>query len=226
MSKTVLMFPGEGPDEAEPDLEAQRQRRRAQLEAIIFSAEGPPTCAQLADALGVPEETVQADIKLLLDSYKADARGIEIRPVGGGYRMFTKPAHHDAVRAFAKTLKPRRRLSPAALETLAIVAYRQPVTIPEIQAIRGATASSGVVHTLLGHKLIATAGRKKVIGRPMRYKTTSDFLIYFGLNDLSELPTLKEIKELEASLEIEDLQVVEESGDEPRSDEGSLGSGE
>jgi segregation and condensation protein B len=109
--------------------------------------------------------------------------------------MFTKAQHHEAIRGFVKTLRPKLRLSLPALETLAVVAYKQPVTVPEIQAIRGVNAG-GVIHTLLNHKLINTAGRKKVIGRPMQYKTTKEFLVQFGLNDLSELPNLKELEEL------------------------------
>ena len=214
MSDTILTFPGLVPEESEGDAEDRRQQRIGLLEAIIYGAEDPPTNAQLAAGLGIPEETLAADIKLLLESYRSEARGIEIRAVAGGYRMFTKPEHHEAVRAFAKTTRPHLRLSMAALETLAIVAYRQPVTIPEIQAIRGKVSASGVIHTLLRHKLITTAGRKKVIGRPMRYKTTDEFLIHFGLNDLSELPTLKEMEDLDRSLSGESVQSVDgaESG--------------
>ena len=178
------------------------------LEAVIFAAETPPTAEQLAAALDHPEEVVQEDLKLLCKSYRGEDRGVEIRPVGGGYRMFTKAEHHEAVKTFADSVKPRLRLSAAALETLAIVAYRQPVTIPEIGAIRGVTAPGGVIHTLLRHKLIATAGRKKVIGRPMRYKTTKQFLMHFGLNDLSDLPTMKEMEDLSLAALNEDAQAA------------------
>ncbi len=203
MSETVVTFPGLFPEESEGDAEERQKQRIGLLEAIIYAAEDPPTSSQLAAGLGIPEEILAADIKLLLESYRPEVRGIEIRAVAGGYRMFTKPEHHEAVRAFVKTMKPRLRLSMAALETLSIVAFRQPVTIPEIQAIRGKVSAGGVIHTLLGHKLITTAGRKKVIGRPMRYKTTDEFLIHFGLNDLSELPTLKEMEDLDRSLATE-----------------------
>ena len=217
MNETVVTFPGLIPEESEGNPEERQKQRLALLEAIIYGAEDPPTNAHLAAGLGVPEEILAADIELLLESYKSEARGIEIRAVGGGYRMFTKPEHHEAVRAFAKTMKPRLRLSMAALETLAIVAYRQPVTTPEIQAIRGKASAGGVIHTLLRHRLIATAGRKKVIGRPMRYKTTDEFLIHFGLNDLSELPTLKEMEDLDRSLAGEAIQVVDEAESDPAS---------
>lgn len=211
MSETVVTFPGLFPEESEGDPEERQKRRIGLLEAIIYAAVDPPTNAQLAAGLGVPEEILAADIKLLLESYAPDTRGIEIRAVAGGYRMFTKPEHHEAVRAFAKTMKPHLRLSMAALETLAIVAFRQPVTIPEIQSIRGKVSASGVIHTLLRHKLITTAGRKKVIGRPMRYKTTDEFLIHFGLNDLSELPTLKDMEDLDRSLAGEDHGIVSDA---------------
>lgn len=124
-------------------------------------------------------------------------RGVEIRKVAGGYRMSTKPEHHDVVRAFAKSLKPPIRLSLQALETLAVIAYKQPVTVPEISEIRGVD-SSGVIGTLFDRKLITTAGRKAVIGRPMLYKTTKDFLMRFGLSDLSELPSIEEFEKLAA----------------------------
>lgn len=134
----------------------------------------------------------------LIADFGREDRGIEIRQVAGGYRMSTKPEHHDVVRAFAKSLKPPIRLSLPALETLAVIAYKQPVTVPEIGEIRGVDASA-VIGTLLERKLITTAGRKAVVGRPMLYKTSKDFLIRFGLKDLSELPSLEEFEKLAAS---------------------------
>jgi segregation and condensation protein B len=134
--------------------------------------------------------------ELVADYANAD-HGIEVREVAGGYRMSTKPEHHDLVRAFAKSLKPPVRLSLQALETLAVIAYKQPVTVPEISDIRGVDAS-GVIGTLLERKLITTAGRKAVLGRPMLYKTTKDFLMRFGLRDLDELPSLEEFEKLAA----------------------------
>lgn len=129
--------------------------------------------------------------------FNREDHGIEIREVAGGYRMSTKPEHHDVVRAFAKSLKPPIRLSLQALETLAVIAYKQPVTVPEISDIRGVD-SSGVIGTLLERKLITTAGRKAVVGRPMLYKTTKDFLMRFGLSDIGELPSLEEFEKLAA----------------------------
>jgi segregation and condensation protein B len=133
----------------------------------------------------------------LIAEYAREDSGIEIRQVAGGYRMSTKPEHHDVVRAFSKSLKPPVRLSLQALETLAVIAYKQPVTVPEISDIRGVDASA-VIGTLLERKLVTTAGRKAVVGRPMLYKTSKDFLLRFGLNDLSELPSLEEFEKLAA----------------------------
>lgn len=133
----------------------------------------------------------------LMAEFNREDHGIEVRQVAGGYRMSTKPEHHDIVRAFSKSLKPPIRLSLQALETLAVIAYKQPVTVPEISEIRGVDAA-GVIGTLLERKLITTAGRKAVVGRPMLYKTTKDFLLRFGLKDLNELPSLEEFEKLAA----------------------------
>src|SRR5438067_11885312 len=120
---------------------------------------------------------------------------MEIRQVAGGYRMSTKPEHHDLIRSFAKSLKPPIRLSLQALETLAVIAYKQPVTAPEISEIRGVD-TSGVLANLIARKLITTAGRKQVIGRPILYKTTKDFLLRFGLKDVNELPSMEEFEKM------------------------------
>jgi len=127
---------------------------------------------------------ISSVIEQLIGEYSASDRGMEIRQVAGGYRMATKPEHHDVVVTFAKSLKPPIRLSLQALETLSVIAYKQPVTVPEISEIRGVD-SSGVIATLLDRKLITTAGRKQVIGRPILYKTTKEFLLRSGLNDVS-----------------------------------------
>src|SRR5271157_2347884 len=131
----------------------------------------------------------------LTTDYSESDHGVEIRQIAGGYRMGTKPEHHDVVVSFAKSLKPPIRLSLQALETLAVIAYKQPVTVPEISEIRGVD-SSGVIATLLDRKLITTAGRKQVIGRPILYKTTKDFLLRFGLGDIGELPSVEEFEKL------------------------------
>lgn len=147
---------------------------------------------------------VRATIEELIAEYDASNRGMEIRAVAGGYRMSTRPEHHDSVRVFAKTLKPPVRLSLQALETLAVIAYKQPVTVPEISEIRGVD-SSGVIGTLLDRKLITTAGRKQVIGRPILYKTTREFLLRFGLKDVNELPSMEEFEKLAGDTEQADL---------------------
>jgi len=138
---------------------------------------------------------IRATIEELIADYSGANHGIEIRQVAGGYRMSTKPEQHDVVRAFAKSLKPPFRLSLPALETLAVIAYKQPVTVPEISEIRGVD-SGGVIATLLDRKLITTAGRKAVIGRPILYKTSKDFLLRFGLKDINELPSMEEFEKL------------------------------
>jgi segregation and condensation protein B len=122
-------------------------------------------------------------------------RGLEIREVAGGFRFATKPEYHDAVRGFVKSLKPPLKLTLQALETLAVVAYKQPVTAPEISEIRGVD-SSGVLGSLIARKLITTAGRKQVIGRPILYKTTKEFLLKFGLKDVAELPSIEEFEKM------------------------------
>jgi segregation and condensation protein B len=168
---------------------------KAAIEAIVYAAEEPATAAQIAAALSQPEERVARLLAELVAAYNAPEHGVAIREIAGGYKVATKPEHHDAVRAFARSLKPPLKLSLAALETLAAIAYKQPITAPEIMAIRG-VQGAGVLNTLLERKLIRTAGRKNVVGRPILYRTTNDFLVQFGLNDLSELPTLKEFEEL------------------------------
>jgi segregation and condensation protein B len=131
----------------------------------------------------------------LIADYATSDRGLEVREVAGGYRMATKPEYHDAVRGFVRTLKPPLKLSLQALETLAVVAYKQPVTAPEISEIRGVD-SGGVLGSLISRKLVTTAGRKQVIGRPILYKTTKDFLLRFGLKDISELPSIEEFEKM------------------------------
>jgi segregation and condensation protein B len=182
---------------------------KAKLEAIIYASETPVTLDQMielvkesvvsegaADGTEVKSRVCLALEQLVADYYAPD-HGIEIRQIAGGYRMSTKPEQHDIVRSFAKSLKPPIRLSLPALETLAVIAYKQPVTVPEISEIRGVD-SNGVIATLLDRKLITTAGRKAVIGRPILYKTTREFLMRFGLKDVGELPSMEEFEKLVA----------------------------
>ncbi len=182
---------------------------KAQLEAIIYAAETPITLEQMTQlvketviAEGAADEAemksrVRSCLEELVGQFGSPDHGIEIRQVAGGYRMSTKPEQHEVVRAFAKSLKPPIRLSLPALETLAVIAYKQPVTVPEINDIRGVD-SGGVIGTLLDRKLITTAGRKQVIGRPILYKTTKEFLMRFGLKDVNELPSMEEFEKLVA----------------------------
>jgi segregation and condensation protein B len=149
----------------------------------------------------------------LIAEYAADGRGVEIREIAGGYRMATKPEYHEAVRSFIKGQKPPLKLSLPALETLAVIAYKQPVTAPEVNEIRGVD-SSGVFGSLLARKLIVTAGRKPVIGRPILYKTTREFLLRFGLKDVSELPSMEEFEKMAAS-ELEETGIAETGIAEP-----------
>jgi segregation and condensation protein B len=147
----------------------------------------------------------------LIASCASDDRGVEIREVAGGFRMATKPEYHDAVRNFVKSIKQPLKLSLQALETLAVIAYKQPVTAPEVNEIRGVDTSA-VFGTLLSRKLITTAGRKAVLGRPILYKTTREFLLRFGLKDVSELPSMEEFEKL-AALEFDEQEqaAVEDS---------------
>jgi len=173
-----------------------RDALQAQLEAIIYVSEDPVTLGQLEKVLPeVAREELRAALEELVASGRSPARGLEIRQVAGGYRMYTKTEHHEAVRKFVRSQKPPLRLSLPALETLAIIAYKQPATLPEIKAIRGVDPASALA-TLLEKGLVVTAGRKAVVGRPILYRTSKEFLLRFGLKDVNELPTLEEFEEL------------------------------
>ena len=167
----------------------------AVLEAIIYVTDEPLTLDQIAEATEQPRERVAELLDRLCAEYDRPERGLSIREVAGGFRMTTKPEHHDAVRRFVRNLNPPMKLSLPALETLAVIAYKQPITTAEIMDIRG-VQGAGVLKTLLDRKLIAAAGRKQVIGKPFLYKTTKEFLVQFGLKNLQELPTLKEFQDL------------------------------
>jgi len=180
---------------------------QAILEAIVYITDEPLTAQQIAAAIEQPIDKVKRLLDQLVEEYGKIEHGLSIREIAGGYKMATKAEHHEAVRAFVKKLTPPMKLSLPALETLAVIAYKQPVTTPEIMEIRG-VQGAGVLKTLLDRKLIAEAGRKDVVGRPLTYKTTKEFLVQFGLKDLKELPTLKEFEELGR------LELVEESQSE------------
>lgn len=172
------------------------QDLKSVIEAIIYVADDPVPLKTLRDLFpDEPTEKITAVLEELKLEYQAAEHGIEIRDVANGLKMSTKPEHHEVLKQFARTQRPPNRLSLSALETLACIAYKQPITLPEIQEIRGVNASS-VIHTLLEKKLVVAAGRKAVVGRPILYRTSREFLIHFGLKDLSELPTLKEFEEI------------------------------
>jgi segregation and condensation protein B len=199
---------------------------KAQLEAMIYAAETPITLEQITElvkesvvAAGAADDAevksrVRSCLEELVGEYGSPSHGIEIRQLAGGYRMSTKPEQHEVVRAFAKSLKPPIRLSLPSLETLAVIAYKQPVTVPEINEIRGVD-SGGVIGTLLDRKLITTAGRKQVIGRPILYKTTKEFLMRFGLKDVNELPSMEEFEKLVAESFQAELIPAESAAAEP-----------
>ena len=192
--ETVLSMDDLLENAAEPVSLADAQLQ-AVIEAMVYVTEEPLTVAQMAAVLQQPEGRVTSALQQLMAEFEKPEHGLAIREVAGGFQMATKPEHHEAVRNFVKSLKSPLKLSLPALETLAVIAYKQPVTSPEIMEIRG-VQGAGVLKTLLDRKLIATAGRKEVIGKPILYKTTKDFLVQFGLRDLSELPSLKEFEEI------------------------------
>jgi len=178
-----------------PSVELPDEQLRAVVEAVIYVTDEPLTADQIATALEQPAAKIGRLLEELTAEYNKSEHGLTIREVAGGFKLSTKPEHHEAIRAFVKNLKPPLKLSLPALETLALIAYKQPITAPEIMEVRG-VQGAGVLKTLIDRKLIATAGRKAVLGKPILYKTTKEFLVQFGLKDLSELPTLKEFEEL------------------------------
>ena len=211
------------PGEAEAGAEAELEAETAPDE-IAAAEQGTDAPVEVVpDEKKAARETKERERKLrdyfrsildqLINDYAMGDRGLEIREVASGYRMATKPEYHDAVRGFVKSLKPPLKLSLQALETLAVVAYKQPVTAPEISEIRGVD-SGGVLGSLMARKLVTTAGRKQVIGRPILYKTTRDFLLRFGLKDVNELPSIEEFEKMAGELaEQEEIPMTSEEHD-------------
>jgi len=191
------------------------EQLKAIVEAVIYITDEPLSADQIATALQQPAAKVGQVLEELAAEYNKSEHGLTIREVAGGYKMSTKAEHHEAIRAFVKNLKPALKLSIAALETLALIAYKQPITAPEVMEIRG-VQGAGVLKTLLDRKLIATSGRKAVLGKPILYKTTKEFLVQFGLKDLNELPTLKEFEEL-GRLSLGDVEEPTEAAPAPDS---------
>ncbi len=197
---------------AAPAVPLDTAQLKAIVEAVIYITDEPLSADQIATALREPADRIGEVLAELTAEYNRPDRGLTLREVAGGYKMSTKPEHHEAVRAFVKNLKPSLKLSLPALETLALIAYKQPITAPEIMEVRG-VQGAGVLKTLLDRKLIATAGHKSVLGKPILYKTTKEFLVQFGLKDLSELPTLKEFEEI-ARLSLTDSDLPAEAAPE------------
>ena len=183
----------------EPTPLPEAPKLRSILEALIFAAEEPLALDDLEELFpGAPKESLQEALDDVASRWETEDRGLQVLRVAGGYRLTTRPDLGEWVRALFRA-RNRRRLSGAALETLAIVAYRQPITTPEIQALRG-TDPAGVLQTLLDRRLLKVVGRKKVVGKPMLYGTTPEFLTHFGLNTLADLPTLEEFGALVTTL--------------------------
>ena len=211
------------PDEPEPTETAPNREPEPTEDAPIPEHPEPPAVSP--DPKSAKQDEKARDRRLreyfrsildeLIADYATSERGLEIREVASGYRLATKPEYHDAVRGFVKSLKPALKLSLQALETLAVVAYKQPVTAPEISEIRGVD-SGGVLGSLMARKLITTAGRKQVIGRPILYKTTRDFLLRFGLKDVSELPSIEEFEKMAGELADTFAEPVQEEIQMPR----------
>jgi segregation and condensation protein B len=165
------------------------------IESLIFVSEEPMSIRQISSILeGESADDIEAAAGQLVEEFNARGGGLEMRRLAGGYQIRTRPEHSEYVRRYLKS-QPSARLSIAALETLAVIAYKQPITIPEILEIRGVTSTSAI-KTLLDRRLIVAKGHKNVVGRPMLYGTSKEFLIQFGLNDLTELPNLEEFEDL------------------------------
>jgi len=219
--QTPLSAPAESvPDEA-PVLPAQEVR--AILEALVFASPQPITPREIGEVLGgVPRSAWQEALDELKADYARDVRGLQLIEVAGGWQITTRPEYNDWVRALLDPKSPTR-LSIQALETLAVVAYKQPVTLPEIIDLRG-VRSGGVIKTLLEKRLIRILGRKEVVGRPILYGTTKQFLLHFGLNDLSQLPKIEEFAEvLGEEVDVEGLKRAIEA---PTPSEAPLAEGE
>jgi segregation and condensation protein B len=185
------------PEIDEVEITASLAELKPAIEAILFVADEPVPFNQLCKILGdVNSADVYATIVELMSEYEARNSGLELREIAGGWRISTRPQHHEFIRKYLKS-KPSARLSLPALETLAVIAYKQPVTVPEVLEIRGVSSSSAI-KTLLEKRLIVTKGRKETVGRPMMYGTSKEFLIQFGLRDLNELPSIEDFEELTA----------------------------
>jgi len=190
-------------DSDDSEIVGERQISDAELksitEALIFVADEPITAKMIAQVVKVDREAIEKVIAELANDYEAGKGGLQLREIAGGWQIATRPEFHEQVRAYLKS-KPSAKLSLASLETLAVIAYRQPVTVPEILEIRGVQSPSAI-KTLLDKRLIVAKGRKETVGRPMMYGTSKEFLIQFGLKDLSELPSIEDFQDLAGGVE-------------------------
>src|ERR1041385_7227548 len=192
--QTSLSVEEEGDDDAPLASPQSQAERAAVIEALIFVSDEPLSVKTIADVLKEDKAVVSETIQTLAQEFNARNGGLQLREVAGGWQFATRPEYHEHVRAFLKT-RPSAKLSIASLETLAVIAYRQPVTVPEILEIRGVQSPSAI-KTLLDKKLIVAKGRKETVGRPMMYGTSKEFLMQFGLKDLSELPGVEDFHDL------------------------------
>ena len=184
----------ESADEALLFAPQSQAERAAVIEALIFVSDEPLSVKAIADVLKEDKEVIGETVKALAEEFNGRSGGLQLREVAGGWQFATLPEYHEHVRAFLKT-RPSAKLTIASLETLAVIAYRQPVTVPEILEIRGVQSPSSI-KTLLDKKLIVAKGRKDTVGRPMMYGTSKEFLLQFGLKDLSELPSVEDFHDL------------------------------
>ena len=184
----------EGEDEAPLSAPQSQSERAAIIEALIFVSDEPLSVKMIADVLREDKQVISETVAALAEEFNGRNGGLQLREVAGGWQFATRPEYHEHVRAFLKT-RPSAKLTIASLETLAVIAYRQPVTVPEILEIRGVQSPSAI-KTLLDKKLIVAKGRKETVGRPMMYGTSKEFLLQFGLKDLSELPSVEDFHDL------------------------------
>ena len=198
MSKAAKAAEVDETFEPDGEIEGEREIGRAELkgiaEALIFVADEPISPKSIADVLKVEREAVETAIGELAKEYERRNGGLQMREIAGGWQIATRPEYHEQIRAYLKS-RPSAKLSLASLETLAVIAYKQPVTVPEILEIRGVQSPSAI-KTLLDKRLIVAKGRKETVGRPMMYGTSKEFLIQFGLKDLSELPSIEDFQDL------------------------------
>ena len=181
-------------EDATPIAVQSTEERTAIIEALIYVSDEPLNARTIAEVLKEDQSVIEEGLASLVKEFNGRASGLQLREVAGGWQFATRPEYHEHVRAFLKS-RPSAKLSLASLETLAVIAYKQPITVPEILDIRGVQSPSSI-KTLLDKKLIVAKGRKEAVGRPMMYGTSKEFLIQFGLKDLSELPSIEDFEDL------------------------------